>query len=217
MSVSKTFASVVGAALLAFGAAATANAATIYPVSAVGSSSYPGYNDFYAIDQAPGAELTDWASFGEGTNAFLNLDLGGLYALDNAFVTDRVTSGGGNGCPCYGITDFTTKFSLQAFTDASFMTAIGSVLTFTHAVPGSVADFSTVASLGGLTGRYIQYRVVERNGPNFNTGLSDIHFSGEGVRGAVPEPASWLLMIVGFGSAGAMLRRRRLVLARIRA
>lgn len=27
---------------------------------------------------------------------------------------------------------------------------------------------------------------------------------------AVPEPASWALMIMGFGSAGAMLRRRRL-------
>lgn len=26
---------------------------------------------------------------------------------------------------------------------------------------------------------------------------------------AVPEPASWALMILGFGSAGAMLRRRR--------
>lgn len=29
--------------------------------------------------------------------------------------------------------------------------------------------------------------------------------------GAVPEPATWALMILGFGGAGAMLRRRRLV------
>jgi hypothetical protein len=31
--------------------------------------------------------------------------------------------------------------------------------------------------------------------------------------GAVPEPATWALMIMGFGSAGAMLRRRRLAYA----
>jgi hypothetical protein len=30
---------------------------------------------------------------------------------------------------------------------------------------------------------------------------------------AVPEPSSWALMILGFGSAGAMLRRRRMVAA----
>jgi len=32
---------------------------------------------------------------------------------------------------------------------------------------------------------------------------------------AVPEPASWALMILGFGSAGAMLRRRRLAAIRV--
>jgi hypothetical protein len=201
------------AALLLAGAA---QAATIHPVSAIGSSSYPGYNDFYAIDTAAGSELTDWSSFGEGTNAFLNLDLGGAYTLSDAVVTDRVTSGGGNGCPCYGTTDFTTRFSLQAFSDATFSTGLGSALTFTHAVPTSIAGFTTVASLGGLTGRYIQYRVVERNGPNFNTGLSDIHFNGDAASAGVPEPAAWALMITGFGAAGAMLRRRR-TLALVRA
>ena len=31
--------------------------------------------------------------------------------------------------------------------------------------------------------------------------------------GAVPEPAAWALMLVGFGTMGAMLRRRRQVFA----
>jgi hypothetical protein len=36
---------------------------------------------------------------------------------------------------------------------------------------------------------------------------------GEGAGAAVPEPASWALMIAGFGLAGAALRRRRTALA----
>jgi hypothetical protein len=47
------------------------------------------------------------------------------------------------------------------------------------------------------------------------TGGDDTAFIDQVVlnQGAVPEPAAWALMIVGFGSAGAMLRRRRAVLA----
>ena len=36
---------------------------------------------------------------------------------------------------------------------------------------------------------------------------------GAGSTGAIPEPTTWALMIFGFGAAGAMLRRRRLVAA----
>ena len=40
-------------------------------------------------------------------------------------------------------------------------------------------------------------------------GIGGAGGGGGGGAGAVPEPASWALMIVGFGAAGAMLRRRR--------
>jgi hypothetical protein len=30
---------------------------------------------------------------------------------------------------------------------------------------------------------------------------------------AVPEPATWAMMIIGFGAAGSMIRRRRAVVA----
>ena len=43
-------------------------------------------------------------------------------------------------------------------------------------------------------------------GPN---GLLDYQFDGINVTEAVPEPASWLLLIVGFGAIGAGLRRRQ--------
>lgn len=34
-------------------------------------------------------------------------------------------------------------------------------------------------------------------------------FEFDSLAGGVPEPTTWALMIVGFGGAGALLRRRR--------
>ena len=50
------------------------------------------------------------------------------------------------------------------------------------------------------------------NGDNFGTIRFDIN---PGQRSGTPEPATWGLMIAGFGLAGAALRRRRAVLARV--
>ena len=44
-------------------------------------------------------------------------------------------------------------------------------------------------------------------------GNAGVFFDNVSVSGAVPEPASWALMIGGFGMAGAMLRRRRALVA----
>lgn len=43
---------------------------------------------------------------------------------------------------------------------------------------------------------------------SYNVGIDNIAFTVTPT-GAVPEPATWALMIGGFGAAGAMLRRRR--------
>jgi PEP-CTERM motif len=48
--------------------------------------------------------------------------------------------------------------------------------------------------------------------PTYVIGLDDVSVTAVG-GGAVPEPASWALMITGFGLAGATLRRRRALTA----
>ena len=49
-------------------------------------------------------------------------------------------------------------------------------------------------------------------GPNGNTGFTG-NIGGGGGGGGVPEPATWGLMLLGFGGMGAMLRNRRRVAA----
>ncbi|MBL8556171.1 MAG: PEP-CTERM sorting domain-containing protein [Phenylobacterium sp.] len=60
------------------------------------------------------------------------------------------------------------------------------------------------AGVNNLTVRVINF---SQDGGN-PSGLR-VEFTGSDVGTAVPEPATWALMIVGFGGAGAMLRRRR--------
>jgi hypothetical protein len=41
------------------------------------------------------------------------------------------------------------------------------------------------------------------------TFVSEVSFFGDVTRGGVPEPATWAMLIAGFGLAGGMMRRRR--------
>jgi hypothetical protein len=196
----------VSAVACALGLTFSAHADVIYPVSVSASSSYPGYDVGNAIDIGPNSAFTDWASNGQGINTTLNLDLGAVYMLVSANVTDRVTSGGPNGVFFGGTTDFTTEFSIQAFTDDTFTTALGSALIFNHSTPSdptAPADFLTIASLGGLTAEYLQYSVLATNSPGSNPGLSDINFTT-----AVPEASTWVMLLLGFALVGFMAYRR---------
>jgi hypothetical protein len=83
--------------------------------------------------------------------------------------------------------------------------------------PGSPSSSSYLGYYVGLANAW------GASHPNFHghaNGIYSIGGSGQGfgtgqgfATGGVPEPASWALMIGGFGLAGAMLRRRRSALA----
>lgn len=57
-------------------------------------------------------------------------------------------------------------------------------------------------------GGYDMVKLIQNNGGGFE--LDDVTV---GTAGAVPEPASWAMMIAGFGLVGATMRRRRAVVA----
>ena len=191
------------AALSTLGAV-PAHSATITPVAVKGSSSYPGYNDYFAIDLKPN---TDWASFGQAAMTTLAIDLGSIFSLASGNFVDRVTSGGGNGSFFGGVTDFTTSFNFQGCTDFTCSSLTGSPLSFPKTAPTnptSPGDFAFTANLGGITGRYFLYSVTSTNG-FVNPGLSDLSFQGS----AVPEASTWAMLMVGFGLLGGALRRRK--------
>jgi len=185
--------------------AAPAMAGPIIPVTATGSSSYPGYGDNFAIDQGPGAATSDWASGSQGAASYLNLDLGAKYFLSGFSLVDRVTSGGANGSFFGGTTDFTTSFSLTYFADNSFTGPGFATYSFskgTPVSPTSPVDFAYSDALGGGKVQFVRYQVLTTNG--VNPGLSDISFAG-----SVPEASTWAMMLVGFGLMGVGLRYRR--------
>jgi hypothetical protein len=100
-----------------------------------------------------------------------------------------------------------------------FSASIHDVLTLSGAgaVPNSLGQAVAQTPLvDPFTGGPADYAGFFRISEDFLIG----HFAASGdlrtetysvsqVGGAVPEPAAWALMIVGFGAAGAMLRLRR--------
>jgi hypothetical protein len=194
-----------------------AQAATVYPVSATASSEYPGYPAGAAIDI--GGTFTDWANHSVGAGSYLQLDLGAVYSLANAYVTDRVTSGGPNNSYAGGIFDYTTSFTLQGYTDASFTVTDTALFVGSRTYPpsdavgnycpiGSLsACFETTLALAGATSEFWLYTIVSQNqslGAYNNAGLSDIHFST-----ATPLPAALPLFAGGLGLIGAIGAWRR--------
>jgi hypothetical protein len=83
--------------------------------------------------------------------------------------------------------------------------------------PGDFAVLPNTITFGGL--RYQgTLNAYEANNPDETPGVTsrtygdpDFAFTADSavVNGAVPEPATWALMLGGFGLAGAALRRRR--------
>ena len=89
-------------------------------------------------------------------------------------------------------------------------------------VGGGHQDFTGDQIWGGSPqgngDRTIGYRVYYDFGgdkvSSINFTSTQDAFEFDGLAGnAVPEPATWALMIAGFGGAGAMLRRRRQIAA----
>lgn len=169
----------------------------------------------------PGFEnsgLTSWASPGWTTN------VGGVISGSFSASTGCV------GPMCIrnldGSFDLTTGASLYqditttpgSFYDLSFdfgaagfenelVALFGSVVAFDGVnLPTTTLTYSATGLLA--TGTTTRLAFLGRQDPAFNR-LDNVSLVANGQVAAVPEPATWAMMLMGFGAMGAALRRRR--------
>lgn len=153
------------------------------------------------------------------------------YVLDRSFkgatAVGTITTDGTLGVLSNdNITDFDITVSLQGFS-RSFSKAKGwynivgealsansKTLSFDTALPGNNYFYfqSDTAYFPGVYSAYAQaggegVQVYDRSVRDGQTGV--LEFAQ--VAGAVPEPATWATMILGFGAVGTVLRRRKLI------
>lgn len=113
-----------------------------------------------------------------------------------------------------------------AFTQAEFRvfggTATSLTLTAFDTTGGQFAQTFTIPSNGFFFLNTMDNQLIDRFSIAANGTIGDIRQIRVGgvatipvvdPRGIVPEPASWALMILGFGGMGALMRRRRAVVA----
>lgn len=98
---------------------------------------------------------------------------------------------------------FTTSFSIQNFDgliQATAYDSLGSVL-------GTTQNFSGLLSFAGI-GNISRVNLLSLD--QDPTTMDDLSFEGViGIGSAVPEPATWAMMIFGFGMVGSAMRRRQ--------
>ena len=130
-----------------------------------------------------------WHGAANVLNGTIVYDLGGLYTLDRVYLF-WMNAGSANNIA--GITvDVSSSASFAQFSTVGNLTA--------PTGPKNEVDFTSLA-----TGQYVRlnWSALQGNYPGLN------EFIAGGVTAAVPEPATWALMIAGFGMVSFSLRRR---------
>ena len=169
---------------------------------------------------------TSSATFGNlsfSTGSFNQADSNGFVGIGSGTGTD--TLGFFTLSPTTGTTNYTgTPFTLLvSFTSPAGVVGVpASAGTFFSTIIGSVTD----ATAGGVQVNFdnTPHNFNSAAGP-FSLTVNDVAVSNDGVRtpitgyiqtAAVPEPATWAMMLLGFAGIGfAMRRRRQPVLAQV--
>ena len=186
--------------------------AVIYDIPAASASGIE-------VTLAAGQYLIKWVGIADGGayNAAGGISVsgaGGAVGFSNAFTGFNPADNPAN----FNLDIFTTGtvYASEAASLAAYTAGTGISRNFIQIVNGLpvLASFGTNGLLpfpwignlaSGGTARLI---VLDSDGTRTNN-TGGVSLSIELIQAAVPEPASWAMMLVGFGMAGGALRRRK--------
>jgi hypothetical protein len=207
------------AALATVATAGSAQAAVITPVSATATSTFNnGWYDANNLINGSGLAASGlhdnffgnmWMTDLGVAKAQLIFDLGAVYKLGSADIWQF------NYADPYPVNPFTINtvdrgvkaFAILTSTDGVDYTEVyNGTMARANGDPASAQTFS----FGG-SAQYVKFDLFSNYAEGtiydpYATGLSEVRFN---TAAAVPEPASWAMMIGGLGLVGATLRRRR--------
>jgi len=197
----------------ALASATPALAGTITPVAVTASDTFPFFGQYKPENLIDGSGLSGgrhdddyvnmWMTDQSVQAATLTFDLGGSYVLTGVDIWNyNFGDPGFASLLDRGAKDFTVALSSDG---VSYTQVLASTLL---RGTGDALDAQRFALAGGA--RYVQVNLLNNYATdpytNFTSvGLSEVRFAGA-LAAAVPEPASWAMMIAGFGLVGGALR-----------
>ncbi|NJC34466.1 hypothetical protein GGR88_001980 [Sphingomonas jejuensis] len=177
--------------------AAGAHAATVIVDQSNLGDATREFSNFFSLGQSftPTATSISFASFQ-------------LRASGTAAITVQLYEGAGFSGALLGTSDAVTINTTLAMTQFTF-----APITLT---PGQLYTLRLSSSTGTFAARATENLYARGDYYNASgvpaTAFIDLIFS-EGYSSAVPEPASWAMMISGFGLVGAAVRRRKVAMS----
>jgi hypothetical protein len=214
-------ATVAAASALALTFGTVASAATVYSLSSLNLSGYPApYGSVSVNLTSPTMATVTFTSDNVGIYDYFFIDSSAADVNVNA-TTWTITSLTTNGLNGATLTDSGSgqvdgwgtfnQTTLQTDGYADRSTLISFVLTDTSGTWANSDSVLIANSLGNTVGAHIAVCDTSTN-PTCNSTIGAVAtgFATNGTgRVPIPEPATWAMMVIGFGGLGAVLRSKR--------
>ncbi|MFN9848492.1 MAG: PEPxxWA-CTERM sorting domain-containing protein [Alphaproteobacteria bacterium] len=200
--------------LLALGTLAPAVATAATAVSAIvgGSLGESSQTRGFKFSLSDTITVTGLGYYDAGGDGFAVAHEVGIWDLGGNLLVSGTVSSGTSDTLVDGFR-YTTKLSgLATLAAGSYLVGGRSNSADENLRDATSATFGPLLSYGGsVTNGSNAFSAPTVATPGFDVGYFGANFTYD--VGAIPEPGTWALMIGGFGLAGAMLRRRRAVIA----